>query len=343
MKKTIILLSALGLLACKKEARDYATLSGKIVNKNSDSILIRTRDYSKTIDVNSDGTFRDTLKVEPGVYNLFDGKESTYLFLKNGYDIDLTLDTEAFDESIKYTGIGAENSNFLAKKSLMEEQLLDQDKLADLDLDGLKAELQSVKNKLNEFYNSQKNIDTLLINSANKNLEPMLNMYQKYFEGGIALREELKKGTKSPTFEDYENYDGSKTSLKDLAGKYVYVDVWATWCGPCKAEIPFLKKVEEQYHDKNIQFVSISIDDDRSHGGSWDKAKADWKAMVKDKELGGMQLFAPNGWQSQFVEGYKIQGIPRFLLIGPDGTIVNPDAPRPSSIKLIELFDSLEI
>ena len=343
MKKTILLLSVLAFFACKKEAKDYATISGKITNKNSDSILIRTRDYSKTIDVNADGTFKDTLKVEPGVYNLFDGKESTYLFLKNGYDIDLTLDTKAFDESIKYTGIGAENSNFLAKKSLMEEQLLDQDKLASLDLEGLKKKLSAVKGQLSEFYNSNKHIDTLLINSANKNLEPMLNMYQKYFEGGIALREELKKGTKSPTFEDYENYDGSKTSLKDLTGKYVYVDVWATWCGPCKAEIPFLKKVEEQYHDKNIQFVSISIDDDRSHGGSWDKAKADWKAMVKDKELGGMQLFAPNGWQSEFVEAYKIQCIPRFLLIGPDGTIVNPDAPRPSSIKLIELFDSLEI
>ena len=65
--------------------------------------------------------------------------------------------------------------------------------------------------------------------------------------------------------------------------------------------------------------------------------------MVADKKLGGIQLFAPNGWQSQFVLDYKIQGIPRFLLIDPEGHIVTPDAPRPSSEKLTELFKSLDI
>jgi thiol-disulfide isomerase/thioredoxin len=131
--------------------------------------------------------------------------------------------------------------------------------------------------------------------------------------------------------------------LSDLKGKYVYVDVWATWCGPCKAEIPSLKALEKQYHDKNIQFVSLSIDDDRSHGGSWDKAREDWKAMIADKELSGVQLFAPNGWQSPFVMDYKIKGIPRFILIDPNGNIVTPDAPRPSSPELTELFTSLNI
>ena len=168
-------------------------------------------------------------------------------------------------------------------------------------------------------------------------------MYKNYIAGSIELKQQLGEGMDSPAFENYENYAGGQLSLKDLLGKYVYIDIWATWCGPCKAEIPSLKKLEEVYRGKNIQFVSISIDDDRSHGGSWDKAKEDWKAMVADKELGGIQLFAPNGWQSQFVVDYKIQGIPRFLLIDPEGHIVNPDAPRPSSEKLIELFKSLDI
>ncbi len=343
MKKTIILLSALALMACKKETRDYVSISGKITNKNSDSLVLRSRTFSKTIPVNADGTFKDTLKVETGVYNLFDGNESTNVFLKNGYDINLSLDTEKFDESIKFTGEGSENSNFLAEKALLEEKLLDQDKLASLDLEGLNEEMESIKSQLSEFYNSKKDIDTFLTNRSNSSLDPMLNMYKKYFSEAITLRKELAKGDPSPVFENYENIDGTTTSLKDLAGKYVYVDVWATWCGPCKAEIPSLKKVEATYHGKNIQFVSISIDDDRTHGGSWNKAREDWKAMVKDKELAGIQLFAPEGWKSEFVRDYKINGIPRFLLIDPDGNIVNADAPRPSSLKLIELFDSLNI
>jgi thiol-disulfide isomerase/thioredoxin len=144
----------------------------------------------------------------------------------------------------------------------------------------------------------------------------------------------LIKGNDSPKFE-YENYAGGETSLADLAGKYVYVDVWATWCGPCLGEIPSLKKVEEDYHDKNIAFVSISIDEKDAYDA--------WKKMIKEKELGGIQLMADNAWQSKFVTDYAIEGIPRFILIDPNGKIVNADAPRPSNPKLIELFNELKI
>ena len=144
----------------------------------------------------------------------------------------------------------------------------------------------------------------------------------------------LVKGKPSPTFA-YENYKGGSTSLADLKGKYVYVDVWATWCGPCKAEIPSLKKVEKNYHGKNIEFVSISIDKASD--------KETWKNMIQEKELGGIQLFAEADWKSKFATDYAIDGIPRFILIDPDGNIVTPDAPRPSDPKLIELFNDHKI
>lgn len=145
----------------------------------------------------------------------------------------------------------------------------------------------------------------------------------------------LTKGNPSPKFTDYENYAGGTTSLDDLKGDYIYIDVWATWCGPCKAEIPFLKKVEQQYHGRNIEFVSISIDDKKDHGK--------WKKMVADKELAGTQLFADNNWESKFIQDYMIKGIPRFILIDPSGAIVDSNAPRPSNGQLIKLFDELEI
>jgi thiol-disulfide isomerase/thioredoxin len=146
----------------------------------------------------------------------------------------------------------------------------------------------------------------------------------------------VAKGQPSPKFNNYENFKGGTTSLDDLKGKYVYIDVWATWCGPCKAEIPSLKKIEEEYKHKNINFVSISVDKKKDH----DK----WLKMVKEKDLKGYQLFADNDWNSEFVKNYLILGIPRFILIDPEGNIVNSNAPRPSdNTKLEDLFKSLKI
>ncbi len=346
MKKIIFFIAVLAVISCEKKEtapKDYVSFSGKIIDKNSDSVVVRSRTYSKTIHVNEDGTFKDTLKVKPGVYSFFDGKESTSIYLKNGYDIQMTLDTKMFDETAKYTGVGSENSNFLAEHSLLQERILDMDELLKLDSVGLSNKFVEVKKELTNFYNGGKGVDSTIIASGLKQIDPMLKYYRQYLDGELALRRDLPKGAVSPVFVDYENHKGGKTSLKDLKGKYVYVDVWATWCGPCKAEIPSLKKVEKKYHGKNIAFVSLSIDDDRSHGGSWEKAHDDWKKFVTDQELGGIQLFAPKGWKSEFVRGYKINGIPRFILIDPNGKIVTPSAPRPSSAELIKLFDEENI
>ncbi len=343
MKKIIYFLVALSIASCKNEPKDYVSISGNITDKNSDSVVIRSRTYSKTIPVKEDGSFSDTLKIATGVYSFYDGGESASIFLKNGFDLAMTLDTKMFDETVKFSGNGAEQSNFLAEKALLEESLLDLDVLMALDSVTREDKFASIKDELSSFYNSDKNIDTSIVNSSLKTVDPMLNSYKRYIDEEIAMKRELPKGAASPVFEAYENINGEKTSLSDLKGKYVYIDVWATWCGPCKAEIPSLKKVEKDYHGKNIAFVSMSIDDDRSHGGSWEKANEDWKKMVKEKELGGIQIFAPKGWQSEFVKNYRINGIPRFILVDPEGNIVSASAPRPSSEELIKLFEEENI
>ncbi len=340
MKKIILILSAIVIFACSDKPKDYATFSGQITDKNSDSIVLRANDYSKTIRVNEDGSFSDTLKVASGIYSFYDGGESTSVFLKNGYDLTMTLDTKMFDETASYTGNGAENSNFLAKKALLQEKLMDKD-FADLDEKGLDDTFAGIETELIEFINADKSLDTMVVNASLNGLDRIINGNKGYFAGILALKKELPKGSPSPFFEDYENFNGGTTSLADLKGKYVYVDVWATWCGPCKVEIPALKELEKNYHDKNIVFVSMSIDDDRSHKGSWELANQDWRAMVTDKELSGVQIFAPKGWKSKFVTDYKIQGIPRFILIDPDGNVVDASAPRPSNPALIEMLDEL--
>jgi len=142
----------------------------------------------------------------------------------------------------------------------------------------------------------------------------------------------LQEGDISPDF-SYESLDGSNVSLSDLKGNYVYIDVWATWCSPCLKQVPYLKKLEERYHDKKIVFVSISVD------------KADfknaWKQMIADKQLGGLQFFADKSFDSDFMEAYAVNSIPRFILIDPEGKILDPEAPKPSFEKTQILLDGL--
>lgn len=156
-----------------------------------------------------------------------------------------------------------------------------------------------------------------------------------YRDSILPLYENFKmissKGT-APDFA-YEDINGKVVSLKALRGKYVYIDVWATWCVPCKAEIPFLAKVEEEYHGRNIHFVSLSVD------RLADKQK--WLSYVKEHQLKGIQLMADKDFSSEFVKKFNIGGIPRFLLIDPNGKIVDGDAKRPSNPELRKQFDSL--
>lgn len=138
----------------------------------------------------------------------------------------------------------------------------------------------------------------------------------------------LKPGDPAFAF-SYPDKDGKTVTMANLKGKVVLVDVWATWCGPCKAEIPHLKKLEEEMKGTDVQVVSISVDEAK------DKEK--WQKMIKDENLGGLQLFA-TGW-GDIAKYYKITGIPRFMVFDRNGKIVTIDSPRPSSPELKALLE----
>ncbi len=313
------------------QTKTALTFKAEIANRNTDAISFLDRNNGKEIKkitIDKDGVFKDSFVVQEGFYMLFDGKEYTQVFLKNGYDLNLKMDAKKFDESIVYTGKGALENNVLAQNAI-EDSKYDYDAL-----------LASTEENFIKSIDKKKTADLLILN--NKKLDPNFVLLQKMnieksLAGLTKYHEEAMKtkkmdGSISPTFE-YDNYKGGKTKLEDFRGKYVYIDVWATWCAPCRAEIPFLKKLEEKYHQKNIVFVSLSIDQIK------DVEK--WKKLISDKELGGVQVFADKDWNSQFVKDYNITGIPRFILIDPNGKIVKADAPRPSSPTIDAEFDAL--
>lgn len=137
------------------------------------------------------------------------------------------------------------------------------------------------------------------------------------------------QGGKAENF-TYPDINGKMVSLTDFKGKIVVVDVWATWCGPCRAQIPFLTKLEEEMKGKDVVFVSVSVDSRRDY----DK----WKKMVEDMNMGGVQLFADQG--RQIKEAYKIVGIPRFMVFDRQGNVVSKDAPRPSQPELKRMIEA---
>jgi thiol-disulfide isomerase/thioredoxin len=313
------------------QTKGTVSFKAEIANRNTDSISILNRNNGKEIKkilIGTDGVFKDSFTVEEGFYMLFDGKEYTQLFLKNGYDLNLTMDAQKFDESIVYSGQGALENNFLAENTIAETKYDYNTLLASSTVDF--AKLVNEKKAADFLKLNNKKLDPNFVILQEKIIEMSLEGLTKYHKQ--VMEANKLNCTMSPSF-DYDNYYGGKTKLEDFKGKYVYIDVWATWCGPCLAEIPSLKKIEEKFHDRNIAFVSISIDKLKDI----DK----WKSMVKAKELGGVQVFADNDWNSQFVKDYAISGIPRFILIDPNGKIVKADAARPSSPSLEGELDAL--
>jgi len=160
----------------------------------------------------------------------------------------------------------------------------------------------------------------------------IVDKYSKYFtRDDQKLRAEAieaKNGVYKPGAKAFDfafpDVNGKVVSLNDFKGKVVLVDVWATWCGPCVKEIPSLKKLEEEFHGKDVVFLSVSVDDHK------DKEK--WKKYVADEHLGGVQIHAGPG--SEISRDYKISGIPRFMLFDKNGNIIDVDSPRPSDPKL---------
>lgn len=149
------------------------------------------------------------------------------------------------------------------------------------------------------------------------------------FNALCAKWEKLRSGNPSAAAFSYPDINGKTVSMADLKGKYIYIDVWATWCGPCRGELPALKELEEKYAGKDIHFVSLSCD----------KNKKAWENMVKKDNLKGIQLHM--GTDKTFMDAYLINGIPRFILLDREGNIISANMTRPSDPQTIEKFNQL--
>ena len=118
-------------------------------------------------------------------------------------------------------------------------------------------------------------------------------------------------GTEAPAFSSTD-INGKTVSLADFKGKYVFVDFWASWCGPCKPQIPFLKAANDKYKSKNFVMLGVSLDSKRDA----------WLKAVEEHKLDWLQLSELKGWKESAAVTYEVGAIPNNILIGPDGKIL---------------------
>ena len=399
-------LSALFLIGCLNTSKtdlNIIHISGQIINPVLDNIKFESTDSTFTVELTKDGNFTFSFATDSSLYLTLSHGEYTSMYVKPGDNIELSLNTDEFDESINYKGSDA--SNFLARKYLIREQFnfyskdfyLGSTEDYNLLLKDYKSSILQAGNSISDttFMNQQSNEldrqikyfmdskeefmtsneadvrefifekgnltnekynwyaieDTIDIEGFNYLISEYENsvklLINKLIKSDDYISIELKKleedidyirnrklsiinqPQNGESYIDftYENTAGEDVSLSSFKGSLVYVDVWATWCGPCKAEIPYLKTLEQDYHEQNIVFLSVSVDTNKDQ----------WLKMVQEEALGGVQLWA-NGW-SQITKDYAIFGIPRFMLFSEDGKVISNDAPRPSNEETRELFD----
>jgi thiol-disulfide isomerase/thioredoxin len=114
----------------------------------------------------------------------------------------------------------------------------------------------------------------------------------------------------------FKALDGREVDLAALKGKVVLVDFWATWCGPCVAELPHVKEAYTKLHPKGFEIVGISFDEDKSK----------LENFVKEKGMEWPQYFDGKGWQNAFGQKFGITGIPAMWLVNKKGELVDLNA-----------------
>lgn len=238
-------------------------------------------------------------------------KEYHLLYAKNHYSNELEATGKKYNEAFDtYNRKAQTEANLKKLKSLSS------------DLDKLyKQQVKVFLDMIPQYPNSDALMmivyNNLLADSVEE-LQKALNLFDRgmtnrnYYAKAIVEKVSSAKaaevGKIAPDFE-IKDLDGKLVKLSSLRGQYVLIDFWASWCGPCRKEIPNLKKVYEEFKDKGLKLVGVSIDED----------EAKWRKAVTEEKLDYLQL---HDSEKQTMKLYNYSGIPFIVLISPEGVIL---------------------
>lgn len=163
---------------------------------------------------------------------------------------------------------------------------------------------------------------------ADKIVEIKNPKYKMFVANQLQVINNQQKGTPFPNI-TFEDESGKKMNLSKFKGKYVVIDLWATWCGPCRQTSPVFEYQANRYKYYNdIVFLSASVDEDKSK----------WKLHIKNKKSSAVQWWIED---QRALAGLGVNGIPRFMMIDPEGKMYNANLPRPDDTNFVNILDEI--
>jgi thiol-disulfide isomerase/thioredoxin len=321
MKRFFVLLPGVLLLSCKPDPKNNTithNLSGTIRNAHANSITIaHVNGFQKKVPINKNGHFSVNLPADARKsYMVLLNNQRTDVYINSKTQLTMSADADSLIQTLSYKGAGAQENNFLAAAG-RDELRLAKTLPDDADINQIRSAVDTLMATREEKL-AASHLDLVFIKNAIKSILPpkdflIHRLDKRYVDKGL-------KGKPSPLF-SYEDIHGKTVSLTDFRGKYVYIDLWATWCEICLMDMPLLNQMKKDLSGKNIVFISLSVDEQKN--------KEKWKRVVAREKMEGIQLIADKAKQSAFIKAYAIRSIPRFILIDPKGNVVDANAKPP--------------